>query len=344
MSSHHAILKIMESIFISIASCKEPFLVQTIKSAISNASNPEMVYFGICNMVVDQEDFLDDPIFKSNNIRFVETKHLSPLGTGIGRMLASLMADRDHDYYLQVDAQNIFVKGWDDILKDQYTKLLDVCEKPIISASPRMWDHNESGDIFLFEKPERFLDLENLDVYETNPTLVFSNNRNSISDSMRFEDGNYETTGFVEGCGINWSDGKEFREHGLIHAAFVFFKFSFLQELLSDPFDPWSGDQTNMSFRAGTRGYRMFTVKQATVFTKDKFNKNHELIYDYDWRRVTNSSTVYSYLSRKSHKRLEDILTGRYLGFWGAPDKDSIEKYQSMFNVRFLDNFSGFKK
>ena len=99
-----------------------------------------------------------------------------------------------------------------------------------------------------------------------------------------------------------------------------------------------------MSFRAGTRGYRMFTVKQATVFTKDKFDRDHKLIYDYDWRRTPNYSSVHSYLSRKSHKRLENILTGRYLGFWGAPDKESIEKYQSFFDVKFIDNFSGFKK
>ena len=120
LSRAHDILKYMDSIFISIASCKELFLIQTIKSAMLNASNPDNIYFGICNMVVDDEDFLTDEVFKLENINLIETKHISPLGTGIGRMLASLMHDKEHKYFLQVDAHTIFVKGWDTILKNQY--------------------------------------------------------------------------------------------------------------------------------------------------------------------------------------------------------------------------------
>ena len=333
----------MDSIFISIASCKELFLVQTVKSAMKNATNPDLVYFGICNMVVDKEDFLEDPVFKAHNVNLIETKHESPLGTGIGRMLASLMSGKDHKYFLQVDAHTLFVKGWDDILKRQYEELLQTCDKPIISTSPLQWDHKEDGTLFTFDKPSKTFSLHNMNIYAENPSLVFSNNKNALSEGMRFEDQNYEVSGFVEGCDAHWREGENFKEHGLIHAAFVFFSFSFLRELVSDPFDPWSGDQTNISVRAGTRGYRMFTVRQATVFTKDKFSKNHELLYDYDWRRTSTYSHVHSYHARKSHKNLEDILSGRYLGFWGAPDKESLKNYQSFFGFNFLDYFSGFK-
>jgi hypothetical protein len=332
----------MSSIFVSIASCKELFLVQTIKSAMANASRPDLVYFGVCNMVIDKEDFLDDPVFKLPNINIVETKHSGPLGTGIGRMLASLMADKDHEYFLQVDAHTIFVKGWDDILKKQYKELLLVCEKPIISASPRNWEHSVENKIMISGN-QNILSLENLDVYYENPSLIFSNNKNAVSSGMNFEDDDYETIGFVEGCDAFWSDDETFKEHGLIHAAFVFFSFSFLNELVSDPFDPWSGDQTNISFRAGTRGYRMFTVRHATVFTKDKFDKTGSLLYDYDWRR-SNFSPVHDYQSKKAHIRLANILSGKYIGFWGAPDKESIDKYQSFFGFKFSDNFLGFKK
>lgn len=331
----------MSSIFVSIASCKELFLVQTIKSAMSNASNPELIFFGVCNMVVDQEDFLDDPVFKLPNVNVVETKHGGPLGTGIGRMLSSLMADKDHKYFLQVDAHTIFVKGWDDILKKQYEELLEIYDKPIISTSPRNWDHTLDNKIFIVGNPNIF-SLENLDTYCENPSLTFSNNKNAVSVGMNFEDDDYDTIGFVEGCDALWEKDETFKEHGLIHAAFVFFSFDFLNELISDPFDPWSGDQTNISFRAGTRGYRMFTVKHATVFTKDKFNKNGSLIYDYDWRR-SDWTSVHKYQFVKAHGRLQEILSGRYLGFWGAPDKESIDRYQSFFGFKFSDNFSGFK-
>jgi hypothetical protein len=328
----------MGSIFISIASCKELFLVQTIKSAMANASNPEDVYFGICNMVVDEEDFLDDPIFKLPNINVVETKHPSPLGIGVGRMLASLMADREHKYYLQVDAHTLFVKGWDEILKAQYQELLKFCEKPIITASPKEWYHTKNGELFISD-PKNIIPLENFNVNETNPTLIFSNNKNAVTESMKVENLNYDLVGFVEGCDARWEEKENFKEHGLIHAAFVFFNFSFLNELINDPFDPWSGDQTNLSVRAGTRGYRMFTVKKATVFSKNKFDNNRKLLYDYDWRR-SKPSRVNKYLNAKAKKQLIKILNGEYFGFWGAFDKKSMEDYESSVGFKFLDNFT----
>ena len=313
----------MDSIFISIASCKELFLVQTIKSAMQNASRPEDIYFGICNMVVDDEDFLSDPVFKLENINIVETKHKSPLGTGIGRMLSSLMYDREHKYFLQVDAHTIFVKGWDVILKNQYEELLSIYEKPVISCPPKQWDHNEKGDFFLFESPKDFINIENLAVQTTNPTLKWSE-----SGGMNPAGSSIDKPGVVVPAHADWDEGETFKEHGLIHAAFVFFKFSFLSELINDPFDTWHGDQTNISFRAGTRGYRMFTVKDATLFTKDKCYTDGTLRYESDWRTAPMLSKVQSYHTANSYIRVNKFLSGEELGFWGAPSQKSIDDYK----------------
>lgn len=318
----------MDSIFISIASCKELFLVHTIKSALANASKPENIYFGICNMVIDKEDFLDDPIFKLTNINVVETKHKSPLGTGIGRMLASLMYDREHKYFLQVDAHTLFVKGWDDILKNQYEELLEVCEKPIISCGLKQWDHNEDGKFFIFENPKDIIDIENITIKTENPTLKFKSSNGSILSGMSPSKEEHQSPGAVYFTTAIWKDGERFKEHGLMAGGFVFFKFNFLEELVIDPFDPWSGDQTNISFRAGTRGYRVFTVRDATVFTKDKFNSEQELRYEYDWRRTKEFSKVHGYHAMVANIRLNKMLSGEYLGFWGAPTKESIDNYK----------------
>jgi hypothetical protein len=313
----------MESIFISIASCKELFLVQTIKTAMQNASDPDSIYFGICNMVVNDEDFLTDPIFKLENINVIETKHISPLGTGIGRMLSSLMYDREHKYFLQVDAHTIFVKGWDTILKNQYEELLNIYEKPIISCSPKQWDHNEKGDFFLFESPKDFINIENLVVKTTNPTLEWlkSDDMNPAWDSK-------DTPGVVRSVHTDWDEGENFKEHGLISAAFVFFKFNFISELINDPFDTWYGDQTNISFRAGTRGYRMFTVKDATLFTKDKCHIDGTLRYKSDWRTAPMLSKVWTYHMENSYIRINKFLSGEEIGFWGAPNQKSIDDYK----------------
>jgi hypothetical protein len=247
-------------------------------------------------------------------------------------MLASLMYDREHKFFLQVDAHTIFVKGWDTIIKNQYEELLGVCEKPIISCGPKQWDHDDKGNIFIFENPKNFINIENLVVKTSNPTLKYKSNNGLESDGMTAAKNNSRIPGVVKPFNADWQDGESFKEHGLIHAAFVFFKFSFLDELISDPHDPWHGDQTNISFRAGTRGYRMFTVKEATVFSKDKCNRNGSLRYKDDWRTSPKSSHVWDYQTRNSNIRLNKILSGEYLGFWGAPNKESIEDYRLFFS------------
>jgi hypothetical protein len=328
----------MESIFISIAACKEEFLAQTVKSAIANALNPELLYFGICNMVVDEEDYLSDPIFELNNINYVEIKYKEPLGTGIGRLLSSLMSDKDHKYFLQVDAHTIFTKGWDLLLKTYYQNLLNIYDKPIISTSPSWWAENDNKEVMLFDNPEEIIDPYDFVKYHENCTLEFRSNKSASNASMN-DDGNdaFSTYGFVEGSEAKWEQDEMFKEHGLIHAAFMFFNYSFRSELLSDPYNPWDGDQTNISFRAGTRGYRMFSIRESCIWSKNKIREN-KLISNYDWRNCERGN-LFTYYTKKANQHQIDMFSGNYLGYWGAPTKESIASYESFMGFKFIDKF-----
>jgi hypothetical protein len=334
----------MESIFISIAACKEEFLAQTVKSAIANASNPELLYFGICNTVIDEEDYLSDPIFELNNVHYVELKQKGPLGTGISRLMSSLMTDKEHRYFMQVDAHTIFTKGWDVLLKKSYNKLLDDYDKPIISTSPLWWIENSKKEIMLYGRTENTIDpfnmVKDIPVLKNskNPTLEFRNNNTAFNILMNNEgNDNFILYGFVEGVEYDWKEDEEFKEHGLIHAAFVFFDFKFLPELLSDPFNPWDGDQTNISFRAGTRGYRMFAIKEACIWSRNKM-PDGKLLSEYDWR-LCEQTKIKNYYDTIAIKHQSKMFSGEYLGFWGAPTKESIEKYESFMGFRFKDRF-----
>ena len=338
----------MESMFISIAACKEEFLAQTVKSAMANAMNPELLYFGICNTVIDDEDYLSDPVFELDNVNYVELKQKGPMGTGIGRLKSSLMLDRDHKYFLQIDAHTIFTKGWDTLLKDSYNKLLNDYEKPIISTSPLWWIENNKKEVMLYGKPENTIDPYNLIkdrkaiIESKNSMLEFRDNKTAFNTLMNnIGNDNFNVYAFVEGVHYDWQDNEEFKEHGLIHAAFVFFDFKFLRELLSDPLNPWDGDQTNISFRAGTRGYRMFTMREGCIWSKDKMPGN-KLLSDYDWR-LCQTTKVKGYYDKKAIEHQSKMFSGEYLGFWGAPTKESIEKYESFMGFKFKDRFA-FKK
>jgi hypothetical protein len=313
---------IVDTIFISIAACKEEFLAQTIKSAMSNADHPELLYFGISNMVIDQEDFVTDPVFNQPNVQCIEIKHKEALGTGFGRMTASLIADRDHTYLLQVDAQNIFEKGWDTELKNYYTNILKLCDKPIISSCPTRWVEGPNKEIFLYEDNGPIVNPYNFKTEQTFSSLGIKIYDRKSSNN----DGVFTKYASIEGHHREWSDKEDFVEHGLIHASFMFTSFSFIREVMHDPGNPWDGDQINLSLRAGTRGYRMFGIKNCIVWSKDKYNRSGKLLSDYDWRKVKRGP-IGLYNEKKSRAFQKKIFSGEYLGYWGAPTKESIDLY-----------------
>ena len=320
----------METIFISIASCKEEFLVQTIKSAIYNSDNPELLYFGISNMVIDNQDFVCDPIFDQLNIKCLEIKFNEALGTGFGRMTASLMADRDHTYLLQVDAQNIFEKGWDTELKSHYNELLKVCDKPIISVSPQRWIEGPDKEVHLFEEDGPVVNPYNFKTIQTFSSLGIKIAENNSRCELAY----------IDGTDYYWEKEQTFVEHGLIHASFMFTSFDFTHDVMHDPHNPWDGDQINLSFRAGTRGYRMFAIKNCIVWSKDKFNRDGKLIAQDDWRKVFRSS-VGLYHEKESKEFQRKIFSGEYIGYWGAPTKESIDEYYKFIGFDLSKYFLG---
>jgi hypothetical protein len=319
---------IVDTIFISIAACKEEFLVQTIKSAISNSDMPEMLYFGISNMVIDSIDFVSDPIFDEPKIKCLQISFSEALGTGFGRMTASFMADKEHTYILQVDAQNIFEKGWDTELKKYYKDLLKVCDKPIISNCPTRWVEGPNKEVCLYEE-----DGPRVDPYNFKTTQIFSSLGVKIYDrGSKDNDGTFERYAAIEGVHHDWKDEQTFVEHGLIHASFMFTSFSFIHDVMHDPQNPWDGDQINLSFRAGTRGYRMFAIKNCIVWSKDKFNRDGKLVSSYDWRNTMRGS-ISLYNEKKSRDFQRKIFSGEYLGYWGAPTKESIDTYYKSLGI-----------
>ena len=307
-------------------------MAQTVKSALENANRPELLYFGIANTVIDDEDFLSDSIFSHPRLNYIDIKSKQALGTGKSRMMASILNHKNHEYLLQIDAHNIFEKGWDTTLKKYYNDLLKVCDKPIISANPLRWIDGPNKEVFLkgldgisidpldFKTEEEFASL--------GIKVVAINVPNSVTEMMDYA--------FIDGTDIHWQDGQDFVEHGLIHAAFMFTSFSFTREVMHDPSNSWDGDQINISFRAGTRGYRMFGIRKCVVWSKDKFNDG-KLMSKNDWRYFTGKMQEFDIVKSKFDQ--SQIFSGEYLGYWGAPNKESIAQYYDKIGIDLSKNF-----
>jgi hypothetical protein len=286
----------MSKIFIAMPALYEEFIYDTVESAFLNADAPENLSFGIFS----QHEKTFDYDFKtfSNRINFVQSDVKNVLGLGISRLNASALRQYDENFYFQIDAHTMFKKGWDSIILKEYNNLLNIHSKPIISMSTPFWTIENNKKIFSVDK---------------NGILIGNPNLHSqaIGDEI------------IYWAGSIFSDHKE---SFFCSGHFIFSDISFLDEISPDPFIVFSEEQSILSIRACTRNYKIFSIKETICYHLDK-NK----ITESNWKIKTN---IFSEKRiRFARKRTIGIMSGDILGYWGAPDLNSLNQYYEKINV-----------
>jgi len=341
-----------KSIFIPIAACEEKFIKQTIQSALSTAKNPSKIYFGVFNNILNKNNSLLDDEFITNNDQIFYTELITPipLGVGFGRANASLLQFDNFDYMFQIDAHTIFTKNWDEKIISVFDKIKDennIDENKLILSSicPISWTYDPTNlnEIFMpdfinntfikvdpnnLEESYPFINSKCLTV----PEIVYNGKQGDVVIES--------TINFPTVYGKNEQRSiKDYEETNCVHASFVFSKANIIREVLHDALDPFHGDQANYSIRLLSRGYRIFSPKFPLISTLNKFKiemsdssfKNTVTFLDQDdWRvgRPNISQKDYFYqdiLNENAILFFNKIITGEYLGYWGAPDKESLE-------------------
>ena len=103
----------MNTIFISIASYRDPELLSTLHDCINNANHPENLTFGIAwqHSPDDEWDILDE--FKNDSrFKIIDIDYKDSKGTCWARnMIQELWSNET--YYLQLDSHHRFEKNWD---------------------------------------------------------------------------------------------------------------------------------------------------------------------------------------------------------------------------------------
>jgi Uncharacterised nucleotidyltransferase/Glycosyltransferase (GlcNAc) len=124
----------MDNIFIQIAAYRDLELIPTVQDAISQATYPERIGFGICWQYESQAelDYLE-PLKTINNCRIKSIPARESRGLGWARSQTEKLWQGER-YTLQIDAHMRFAEGWDSLLLE----MLSMCpsEKPILTAYP----------------------------------------------------------------------------------------------------------------------------------------------------------------------------------------------------------------
>lgn len=339
------------TIFVTIAACNEYLIEHTIKSAMSQANNKDRVFFGVFNNILEKEKSLLGNVFFTNspNIFYAEIITSAPMGTGFGRMNASLLSTQVHDYVLQIDSHTVFTKDWDLILIENFdniSKEID-SDKLVLTAIPRgnLYYNVEDRDS-LISDDDVFVqnNIKKIDIYENNyhEFSKLPEPYHNTKPQIKFDgwQGNHFTesmVGFPVTYGVHEFGDGEYCEVQCIHASIVFYKYRMIREIMHDPGDHFHGDQVNYALRVLSRGYRIFAIKQPLMLSLNKFvkhdikNSDNNKIIDpeWNWRSASNMSQAGDMYMRMIHSdsktRYNDIFNGDYVGYWGAPNTDSLE-------------------
>lgn len=145
----------METILVQIASYRDWELVNTIESALSQASHPGRLRFAIVNQdevsnFASLERYMSDPRFKIELQEWREAR-----GVGLARHRTDLMYEGE-DFYFQIDAHMRFTAGWDDVLIREWRAIGDAMA--ILSAYPPAYKYREDGtEEYVASNPNRLV-------------------------------------------------------------------------------------------------------------------------------------------------------------------------------------------
>ena len=220
-----------ETIFVQIASYRDPELLPTLESCISNAKYPENLQFCIAwqHSKEDEWDTLDqyknDPRFNILDINYKDAKGVCWARNKLQRQY------NGEKYTLQLDSHHRFDKNWDETLINMLKGLqVKGHKKPLLTAYlPGYFPKND---------PEG----RNIEVWHTN------------YDRFMPEGPIFITPDYVP----NWKEIKEPIPARLYSGHFAFTLGSFVRDVPHDPDLYFHGEETSIAARAYTHGYDLF--------------------------------------------------------------------------------------
>lgn len=297
----------MKTIFISISAYNEIDLLDTVNNCLENAKYPERINIGIWN----HNNGIESTSINIKNIKVINAQYQTLLGVGLSRMNAISLYDSE-DYFFQIDGHMMFDKYWDEKIINNFENIKLKCDKPIISTYTPWWSRNEDGSINYYN-PENEAQCSPME-YDHDILNEFFPKQKTY--------------------GVDWSKA-EYYEHYGISAHFLFAEKSFIYDIAPDPFIMFSGEEPTTAVRAWTRGYKIFSIKPAIAWHK---NKMHGFNHAFDRLKYHGDIFLYEHYLRKnkiSLNRTKDILTGKIIGYWGAASLELLKEYELYAKINF---------
>jgi hypothetical protein len=292
------------TIFIQIASYRDPQLLPTLKDCIEKAKYPENLRFSIAwqHSNDDEWDSLDNYI-NDSRFKILDIDYRDSQGVCWARNLVqSLYANET--YTLQLDSHHRFVENWDDILinmlKDLQTKGY---AKPLITAYIPSFDPDNDPDARVKEPWKMTFDRYIPEGAVFFLPAAFDPNIDNMDEPLM---------------------GRYYSAH------FAFSLGSFAKEVKHDPNYYFHGEEINIAVRAFTHGYDIFYPNKVICWHEyTRKGRSKQWDDDKKWAERNNICHLRNRKLFGMDNEINDIDFGQY-GFGNIRSLKDYEKYAGM--------------
>jgi len=294
------------TIFISIASYRDPILIKTIESAISKANRPHDLYFGL--VIQDLKKDIPD-LSKYKNISQFIMHPRDAMGAGFARDIAMSLYD-GQDYFLQIDSHTIFEDGWDDIAIAELYKAKNIANnnKVILSYFPPPFYVESNKRISIVKNDKKQLP------YPTRQKPIINKRKEWTAERYEFEDKerlNPELSSTVLG-------------------GFIFADASLIKEVPYDPEISFFGEEICFAMRAWTRGWDIYSPGKNICY-HFYFRGDYKKI----WKDINIRKISWAEVENISREKQKKVLCGIETGIYGAGNIRSLKDYEDFIGIDF---------
>jgi hypothetical protein len=284
------------TIFLSIASYRDPELFPTIQDCLAKARHPDQLRFGVCwQHGIDDEkpQLLKDPRISVLDIDWRLSKGPCWARAEIMKLW------RGEDYYLQIDSHHRFVSEWD--LKLIKHAALTDSMKPILTTYCPSYRPGVS--------------LSTLD----EPT--------SINFSYFTSDG---IPMYRSAIIPSWEKAQKPVRGRFISAHFLFAAGAFVEEIPYDPDLYFHGEEITLAIRAYTWGYDFFHPTEVLLW--HEYSREYRPKH---WDDHVDGAVDLPWYKRDqtSRKRVRHLLTDPYVGYLACGSARTVAQYEEYAGI-----------
>jgi len=284
------------TIFISIASYRDPQLIPTLKDMLRHASHPENLRIAVCwqddedlslftrhgftlmgsRHVGGHEAFIFS--FQQARVELIKVHYYDSQGACWARSLAESLYE-ETDYFLQIDSHCRFIVGWDREMIVILNQLEAKSSRPVLSSYPPAFVPGENEEASKKHYVSRLIFRE----FNEQGLPMFSSTPFNASEPIR---GSYLAGGFI------------------------FTRSVFLKEIPNDPQIFFAGEEIAMTVRAFSHGYDIYHPHKPLLWHYYQRKENKKVWGDHTNQAKEQGAVEQAWWERdfSSKKRVRTLL------------------------------------